>query len=365
MNDENRQLNQDLFDIIDSHRQDMHDKKAQAKYAVSPSESKKMKIAHLILNDKQAIKVVGLSLGAVLVFSGFANLIRNNDNNDNLIEPNLTVIQREPVVSENEFIIDEPKVVMNNVSIDKTNDFDNPLSLESKKLFEVGNNKHIDHVYNYMDTREYIYFEKNSFIYGTPAQIMVALGMKETDLMHDECLPNGERYNGCALGILQLEQNCNNAVTAYNYNSDSEQTVRYSDEQLCNIDNNIQVGCMRFQHALEKYEGNIYVAIQAHNYGETMMDKALKLTAADKNIEVSELLTNYQDLSWLKYVNDIHDNPHKYLSNWKYDTYGDSEYLSKVLSYCPTDKVTYQYDGNEVTFDLQYGISKIVNNKHK
>lgn len=362
MDDENRQLNQDLFDIIDSHRQDIHDEEIQSKYKISPSESKKMKLANFILNNKQSIKVVSLSLGLVLVFSSLTSQMENTG--DKLEENNLTVIQSEMVASKNE-TMNEQNILIDDFYDNKTNDLDNSLEMENKKLFEVGNNQYIDSVYNYMDTSEYNYFEKNSSIYGIPTQIMVALGMQETDLMHDECLPNGERYNGCALGILQLEQNCNNAVTAYNYTSDYEETVKYSDEELYNIDKNIQVGCMRFQHALEKYNGNIYVAIQAHNYGEVMMDKALELTADDKNIDVSRLLTNYRDLSWLKYIEDIHDNPDKYLSNWEYDTYGDSEYLSKVLSYCTSDEVSYQYNGDTITFNLQYGISKVENNKHR
>lgn len=364
MNNDNEQLNQDLFDMIESHSQNIYDEKMKINYSISKSDSKKMVKANFYLNKKKIIKTVGLSLGIVMVFSSFANLIKNKDS-DNLIENNTTVIQNEPIVNKDNVIITEPETLMNDVSVENSNIVDSPLECENKKLFEVGNNKYIDYVYDYMDTSEYNYFKESSLIYGTPSQIMVSLGMQEANLMHDECLPNGQYYNGCAIGILQLEQNCNNVVTAYNYMSNFKEKVEYSDQQLCDIDKNIQVGCMRFQHAIEKYEGNIYVAIQAHNYGEVMMDKALELTATDKNIEVSELLTNYQDLSWLKYVNDIHDNPHKYLSNWKYDTYGDSEYLSKILSYCPTNKITYQYNGNEITFDLQYGIGEIINSKHK
>lgn len=358
----NEQVNQDLFDILESHHQDVHNKQVLDKYELAKKECSKLIKAKLSISKKQVAKVVGLALGTVVVFSGFMNFIRIN-NIEKSLNNDTTVVEEDTSVNE-DTVVSTPDIVFYDTEIEKPIEDKSP-ELPKIELFDVGNNKYIDYVYNYMDTSEYELFEESSSIYKVPSQIMVAIGMQEAALNHNECLPNGKYYNGCAIGILQLEQNCNNAVSAYNYMSNFEEDVRYTDEELCNIENNIQVGCMRFQQAIEKYEGNVYVAIQAHNYGQIMMDKALNCAALEKGVEVTELLNDYQDLTWLKYVKDIHNNPKKYLESWKYDTYGSGDYLSKILSYCPTDKVTYQYNGNEVTFDLRYGISEIVNNKYK
>lgn len=360
MND-NRQVNQDLFDMLKSHSQDVLVEKS-ANYELAKKDCSKMTKAKLSISKKQIMKVVGLALGTVVVFTGFMNFIKANDIEESL-DNDTIVIEEEPSISE-DIVVSTPDITFHDMEIEKPIENSSP-KLPEIELFNVGNNEYIDYVYNYMGTSEYNYFEKISSIYKVPPQIMVAIGMQEAALNHNECLPSGKYYNGCAIGILQLEQNCNNVVSAYNYISNFEEDVRYTDEELCNIENNIQVGCMRFQQAIEKYEGNVYVAIQAHNYGEIMMDKALNCAASEKGIEVTELLNDYQDLTWLKYVQDIHDNPKKYLENWQYDTYGSADYLSRILSYCPTNKVTYQYDGNEVTFDLRYGISEVINNKYK
>lgn len=356
----NQELNQDLFDIVNGHSYDTYmannenNKNVQV-YKVSKLESKKMIKGNLKLKNKILKRMTIASLGTIIVLSGALIANSNKQEHEATYDISITAIDNR---LDYNIINDQKNDSIDDINIKNKNeqeDFNQNIS--QKELFEVGNNQYIDYVYKYMENNDYNYFEKNASIYGVPSQIMLAMGMQETNLMHNECLPGGEYYNGCALGIMQLEKNCNNKITAYNYNSNQEELVKYSDEELCNIENNIQVGCMRFQKAIEKYNGNIYVAIQSHNFGEVMTDKALELTAQEKGIDVNDILNDYQDLSWMKYIEDIHNNPSKYLSNWEYNTYGDADYLYKVLSYCPTTKVSYQFNGDEYNFDLQYGIS--------
>ncbi len=359
-----QQVNQDLFDMLKSHSKDVYDEKKindENNYELAKKDSSKMVRAKISISKKQIMKVTGVALGTVIVFSGFLNFVKTK-NMEKLLDNTVTVT--EETTSFSEVVTSTPDITFSEIKIEQPNQ-NKSSNLPEIELFDVGNNEYISYVYDYMNTSEYAFFEKMASIYKVPSQVMVAIGMQEAALNHNACLPNGKYYNGCAIGILQLEQNCNNAVSAYNYISNFEENVKYTDDELCDIENNIQVGCMRFQQSIEKYNGNIYIAIQAHNYGEVMMDKALKCTADEKGIDVVELINNYQDLSWLKYVQDIHDNPKKYLEFWQYGTYGSADYLSRILSYCPTDKVIYQYNGNEVIFDLRYGISEIVNNKLK
>lgn len=362
---DNDKLNQDLFDIVNGHSYDTYNPSDvninnTNNFKLSKTESKYMKKCNLNLKRKTLKKMTIASLGTVIVLSSFLGAKYDKQDSQEIVNDiSITIIDNQQNDNDINALMndsednDNLKDIDSKISIDKNEQS----TFNQKELFEVGNNQYIDYIYKYMENKEYNYFEKNASNYGVPSQIMLAMGMQETNLMHNECLLGGEYYNGCALGIMQLEKDCNNTITAYNYNSNQDELVKYSDEELCNIENNIQVGCMRFQKAIEKYNGNIYVAIQSHNFGEVMTDKALKLTAQEKGIAVDDVLNDYQDLSWMKYIEDIHDNPSKYLSNWEYNTYGDAKYLFKVLSYCPATKVSYQFNGDEYNFDLQYGIS--------
>lgn len=381
----NQELNQDLFDIVNGHSYDTYatnyiENNQPEHFKISRTASKKNKKSNLKLTNKNLKKITIASFGTIIVLSSalIATIANKTDDKQEDNEVTITVIdnrvQNETInnliddlnINNNSKINIDPKIIIDpkiNSDADEVKISDPNQNMAQKELFEVGNNQYIDYVYKYMDTSDYNYFEKNGLNYGVPPQIMVAKGMQETSLMHRECLPGGEYYNGCAIGIMQLEKNCNNNVSAFNYSYNDNELAKYNDNELCDIENNIKVGCMRFQRAIEKYNGNLYVAIQAYNFGEVMTDKAIELTAKEKGTDVSSILSNYQDLDWMKYIEDIHNNPNKYLSDWKYDTYGDAKYLYKVLSYCPTTKVSYKFNGSEYTFDLQYGLSENIGSK--
>ncbi len=234
---------------------------------------------------------------------------------------------------------------------------------ENKKLFDVGENPGIYYVNNYINSTDYNYFKKYSKMYGVDPNLMVAIGMQESSLNHDECLPGGSFYNDCAIGIMQLEKGCINELTAFNYETNCYDTISITDGEKCDIDTNIRAACMLFQNAIEKYNGNIFLAIQYHNYNN-MLDVALEKTSLEANISTSNLINNYSDIKFLKYIDDIHNNPSKYLSNWQYKTYGDNEYINHVLSYCVSNQVEYMYNGEKISFDLEYGKS-VINNIHR
>ena len=348
MENNNEKFNQELFDILNT-----RPKMEKQKYVIDRHKSKKFKQAKFSLNKKTIGKLMALTFGTVVVFSN----ILSHEKEDKVvpvIQSEVTVTtftsspnyeeKVEPIRNNNELNIEE---------IAPESEKEENMRLIS--LFEVGNNDYINYVNKYIeeDKDEYEYFEKYSKMYGIPTKIMIAIGMQESSLNHRECLPGGKYYNGNAIGILQLEQNCNNSVTAYNYETNELETAQYNDSELCDIEKNIQVSCMLFQNAIEKYHGNIYLAIQSHNYGQIMLDKALEITAEKKSSTVDEIIDNYQDISWLDTVEDIHNNPHKYLSNWSYDTYGGGKnYLYNILSYCLDENVSYKYN-NKNTFVIK------------
>jgi len=62
----------------------------------------------------------------------------------------------------------------------------------------------------------------------------------------------------------------------------------------------------------------------------------------------------------MKYVKDFHNNPQDYIK-WDYKTYGDENYIQKVLGYyIGTETINYDDDGNLknvnlIAMDNSYG----------
>ena len=129
---------------------------------------------------------------------------------------------------------------------------------------------------------------------------------------------------------MQLESPSGQEISAYNYLTGQFDTEYITMDNACNMEMNIKIGCMIFQNSLKRNYGNILLAIQSHNYGQPMLDLILE-----------------QEYS------GAHEDPQKYLFDWDEDSYGDGNYISNVLKYCPSDKVTYNYNGCKYTFDLK------------
>lgn len=356
MNSYNENCNNELFEMLNNNKKKVPT--SNVNYKIDTVNSKKFYKAKIRKQKQVAKGVITLAIGTVVIFS--SSLIINKNNKS---------IVSEEIISETSYSnIDDYIETTNYIDLKKNNvDFNNVSiqQVKNEKVFSVGNSDNIDYIKNYMNSSEYEYFIKYSNMYGVDPQVMVAMAMQESWLSHEKCIPTGENYNNCAIGIMQLESNCNNNVTAYNYEIGDYETAQYSDKELCDIEKNIQVGCMRFQNAIKKYDGNIYLAVQAHNYGENLVNDAIELTSKDENIDVESLKKDYQNTDWLKYIDDIHFNPLKYTSNWNYNTYGDNEYLLKVMSNCVSSEVSYKMDDKNITFDLEYATYNETNIKHR
>ena len=93
----------------------------------------------------------------------------------------------------------------------------------------------------------------------------------------------------------------------------------------------------------------MYLAIQSHNYGPGMTDLVLS-SAYGNSDDIKDDYTNYE---WVEYMKDAHENPWKYLPDWKESKYGDGNYVSNVLRFFPSDKVKYNYDGKTICLNLK------------
>ena len=198
---------------------------------------------------------------------------------------------------------------------------------------------------------EYCFSCANDF--GVDPYLNVAILMGESSLDHEGTLPGGTNYNGFAVGISQLESPNGQKITAYNYSLDRQETVYETMENAEDIQKNIKMGIMRVQNILNKYDNNIYLALQSYNYGSGLMDLIVAIYADEVGVSKEEVIKNYQDTGWMKYVKLVHENPQKfvqnpnidwskytdynatieYLANWQYGKYGNDKYIEKVLSY--------------------------------
>ena len=112
-------------------------------------------------------------------------------------------------------------------------------------------------------------------------------------------------------------------------------------------------GCMMLQTALERFNGNPYLAIQSHNYSTGPVGMAVACYAEELGITEEEVMANFNDCGWIKYIQDIHNNPSHYF-DWGSGTYGDKDYIFHVLRYYnnETFESHYSFNGESYTFNF-------------
>ena len=215
--------------------------------------------------------------------------------------------------------------------------------------FMVGSSEYkrnvIDFLYSPSGNLIYKYSEQ----FGVDPNLIAAMAMQESSLNHNDCIPGGDNYWGYGVGLLQLESPSGQEITAYNYETYEMETEYITMENACNLEKNIKIGCMIFQNNLDNNQGNVFLALQSHNYGQPMLDLVMYDMYGDN---IDTIKSNYGDTSWISGIKEAHDNPYKYLSDWNESAYGDGNYIENVLRFMPYDKVKYKYDNNVYTFDL-------------
>ena len=226
-----------------------------------------------------------------------------------------------------------------------------------EEIVDVGRNYlRVRTIERYKDSSECNYFKSASSNYGIDINLLLAIGMTESSLDHYSAIPGGSKYNGFGVGMMQLETPSSDTVYAYNCLTNKKESLVCSLDNACDIKLNTQLGTMRLQNALNHNNGNIYLAIQEYNFGYGMMNSILKKMSEDTGLSIEQIKSNYSDLSFMKYVEDAHNNPSKYISGWRSSTYGNGEYLYDVLKNCPKETIRITYNGETFDFNLAYGV---------
>ena len=232
-----------------------------------------------------------------------------------------------------------------------TQNNDANIDTENKVLdpFNVGSSPDKKMVVDYLFSPEGQLIYKYAKQYGVDPNIMAAIAMQETTLNHDACIPGGEWYSGYGVGLMQLESPSGGAVTAYNYETGGNDTENVTMDAACDLETNIKIGCMMFQNKLKENYGNVFLAIQSHNYGQGMIDMMMDKLYGNN---AKEVMQDYSDTSWITEIENIHNNPDMYLPGWAESAYGDGKYLEHVLRFCPSNKAKFKMGGYEYTVGL-------------
>lgn len=215
--------------------------------------------------------------------------------------------------------------------------------------FGVGSSEYKKNVIDYLSSSSGNLIYKYSEQFGVDPTLIAAMAMQESSLSHNDCIPGGDNYWGYGVGLLQLESPSGQEITAYNYKTNELETEYITMENACNLEKNIKIGCMIFQNSLENNKGNIFLALQSHNYGQPMID--LVMYDMYKN-DIDSIKENYSDTSWLFGIKEAHNNPSKYIFEWGEGLYGDGDYIENVLRFMPKNEVKYRYNNAIYTFDL-------------
>ena len=185
--------------------------------------------------------------------------------------------------------------------------------------------------------------------FGIDPYTFLCLMFCESSLNHEDTIPGGKFYNGFGVGICQLETPSGQEVTAFNYSINQEETIYETMDNALDKKTNMKLGIMRYQKVLERYHGNEKLALQSYNYGYGLMDLIVSIYANEIGVSYDDVLNNYSDTGWLKYVKEVYENPQAfankyssyddfkvtidYLKNWQYKTYGNGDYLKNLYSY--------------------------------
>lgn len=174
---------------------------------------------------------------------------------------------------------------------------------------------------------------KYSKQYGIDPIIMTGIATQERGV-HSRV-----KDEGGATGLMQIQNGpwVGRSLTAYNYNTNQNETIIVDEAKLSDLEYNIKVGCMIFQNNIKEMNNNMIAAIQCYNLGSTNMRKILRAYSNQTGRSIDAILSDINDNGWLE-CRDILG-------------IGDPEYIEHVFSWI----------GDEVTLNNVENNGKLVN----
>lgn len=199
----------------------------------------------------------------------------------------------------------------------------------------------------------YQYYEKYGNMYGVDPFILIAMTCQESGAN-----PNS---SGSARGLMQIEHTVKK-VTAYNHETNQEETVQVVWDNLFNPEYNIKIGAMQLADRLDDYKYNILMSLQGYNFGPAGIGSAVQYYLSNGKIGINHtvdynavyayaetndtgwITTMYpgdlpkeKESAWGKNPNDGKHDARTWYSDTGWRKYnqggGDCGYLEKVLRY--------------------------------
>ena len=268
---------------------------------------------------------------------------------DSLLNKKETTKDDSPIES---VVIDDEQKEANDVFIALAQDEDFDFETRVKQATGSAVNQYtLNKIVQFINSDDGNYFLEVANDFGIDPYIFLSLMIKESSLDHEATIPGGKNYNGFGVGICQLETPNGQQVNAFNYSTGTKETIYETMENALDKKTNIKSGIMRYQNVLEKYQGNENLALQSYNYGQGLMDLIITVYANEIGSSYEQVVADFEDTGWLKYVRLVHANPVQFvnsldqsqysafnnimtfLQNWPYGTYGDDNYLNGVKGY--------------------------------
>lgn len=138
---------------------------------------------------------------------------------------------------------------------------------------------------------------KYARMYGIDPALAIAVATQERGIH------SSVKDEGGATGLMQIQNSVwiGQNLSAYNFETQKNEsrTITLSDVQ--NVETNIKIGCMILQNNFQYMKYNTLAAIQSYNMGYGNMMKILNRYALDTNRTVDEILSATNDNGWLDY----------------------------------------------------------------
>ncbi len=249
-------------------------------------------------------------------------------------------------------VIDDEQEETDDIFITLAQDEDFDFEVRVKQATGSAVNQYtLNKIVKFINSDDGNYFLEVANDFGIDPYIFLSLMIKESSLDHESTIPGGKNYNGFGVGICQLETPSGQQINAFNYSTNTTETIYETMENAIDKRTNIKMGIMRYQNVLEKYQGNENLALQSYNYGQGLIDLIVAIYANEIGSSYDQVVSNFEDTGWMKYVKLAHADPVgfvnsldqsqyskfkntiSYLQNWPYGTYGDDNYLAGVKSY--------------------------------
>lgn len=207
----------------------------------------------------------------------------------------------------------------------------------SMEYIEIGTSQLSSAVKSYFDL-----FEEAGDRYGVDPNLLAAICMQESSGRNLSYRDDGSEYP--AWGIMQIEYSLEKAFADFGEKTTGE---RWTLEDRLDPEKAVPFAAYLISEALIKYDCDYMKMIQSYNFGQTVLDRIIDAKGDD----------------WLS----ERANAAAYVTNWKYETYGDAQYIEHVLRYYHNN-IDYigakvRINGKLLAFDDQYPILETIDEK--